>query len=186
MISQKQLTANQNNASKSTGPRSKKGKEVVAQNAIKHGLRTEKLIIDSESEENFDLHQDQMLEDLKPACPTELMLADRIVELSWRLQRANRFRTAAFSSLQKRAVPTKLDKLLKSVQGQEPPPEEPDLGDIIVNDFKGTRVLERLLMYERRIENSLRKMMLDFQRLKLLRQYQSMTAAEQSCQENDC
>jgi hypothetical protein len=174
MISEKQLIANRNNAQSSTGPRSTKGKAAAAQNSLKHGLRTDKTVIDTESQLDFDHHQAQMLAELAPDGPTELMLADRIVELSWRLRRANRFRTAAFSSLQKRSAPTKLDKLLRSVQGQDPPSTEPDLGDIIVNDFKTTRVLERLLMYERRIENSLRKMMLDFQRIKLLRQYETL------------
>jgi hypothetical protein len=174
VISEKQLIANRNNAQSSTGPRTGKGKTAVAQNAIKHGLRTDKIVIDSESQLDFDHHQAQMLAELAPQGHTESILVQRIVELTWRLQRANRFRTAAFNSLQRSSAPTKLDKLLRSVQGQDPPSTEPDLGDIIVNDFKTTRVLERLLMYERRIENSLRKIMLDFQRLKLLRQYETL------------
>jgi hypothetical protein len=178
MISEKQLTANQNNALRSTGPRTGKGKAAAAQNSLKHGLRTDKTVLNTESQLDFDHHQTQLLAELAPDGPTERVLADRIVELSWRLARANRFRTAAFNSLQKSSAPTKLDKLRRSVQGLAPPPAEPDLGDIIVNDFKTTRILERLLMYERRIENSLRKMMLDFQRIKLLRQYEAFTTPQ--------
>jgi hypothetical protein len=180
LATQKQLIANRKNAQSSTGPKTEKGKAVVAQNAITHGLRTTKLIITSESEEQFDLHKSQLIAELNPNGPTERILARRIVILSWRLERAERFRNAAFDALEKKAAPTKMDKLLRSVQGLPGFAPEPDLGDIIVNDFKNTRVLERLLMYERRIENSLRKMLLDFQRQKLLRQYQSMTTPEET------
>ena len=39
------------------------------------------------------------------------------------------------------------------------------LGRLAVKDFANARVLDRLLMYERRIENSLYKTLLEFQRL---------------------
>ncbi len=43
------------------------------------------------------------------------------------------------------------------------------LGSIAVRDFSETRVLDRLIMYERRIENSLYKTVLELQRLQFLR-----------------
>jgi hypothetical protein len=38
MATQAQILANRRNAQKSTGPRTEKGKAVVSQNAVKHGL----------------------------------------------------------------------------------------------------------------------------------------------------
>ena len=43
------------------------------------------------------------------------------------------------------------------------------LGRMAIKDFANARVLERLLMYERRIEHSLYKTILEFQRLHLIR-----------------
>jgi hypothetical protein len=52
-------------------------------------------------------------------------------------------------------------------------PEESDpelaLGRLAIKDFSNSRVLERLLMYERRIESSLYRTMLELQRLNLIK-----------------
>ena len=45
MATAKQLLANKNNARKSTGPKSAVGKLKSSQNAIKHGLSTEKFMV---------------------------------------------------------------------------------------------------------------------------------------------
>jgi len=46
-VSEKQLIANRQNAQKSTGPKTDKGKVVVGNNAVKHGLYNDNVIIDS-------------------------------------------------------------------------------------------------------------------------------------------
>jgi len=38
MVSQAKIRSNRQNAQRSTGPKTQKGKEIVAQNALKHGL----------------------------------------------------------------------------------------------------------------------------------------------------
>jgi len=43
------------------------------------------------------------------------------------------------------------------------------LGRLAIRDFSNARVLDRLLMYERRLENSLYKTLLEFQRLNIVR-----------------
>ena len=71
-----------------------------------------------------------------------------------------------------------LAKLTKSIvfKGQDWPQEDatqsdPDLalGRLAIKDFSNARVLERLLMYERRIENSMYKTLLELQRLNLIK-----------------
>jgi hypothetical protein len=179
MATQKQLIANRNNASKSTGPKTQKGKALASQNSLKHGLFTAENVINEESKDAFDLHQEQMLAELAPQGPTELLLAERIITLSWRLSRINRFRTETINDLQN---PTKspLQKLLRSIN--QPTCPEPVEGRpaqttsatktsrMIIKDFNNGKVLERLLMYERRIENSLYRTMNEYQRLKLIKQ----------------
>ena len=55
----------------------------------------------------------------------------------------------------------------------QPAPSIPDskliLGKIAIKDFSNARVLDRLLMYERRIEHSLFKTILELQRMQLMR-----------------
>jgi hypothetical protein len=55
--------------------------------------------------------------------------------------------------------------------GRHPQAEDGDLvlGRLAVKDFSNARVLERLLMYERRIEHSLYKTILELQRLHIMR-----------------
>jgi len=53
MITQKQIKANRQNAQLSTGPRTKRGKEIIAQNALKHGVFCKQILLEGES--NFAL-----------------------------------------------------------------------------------------------------------------------------------
>jgi hypothetical protein len=178
MATNAQILANRLNALKSTGPRSIEGKSVVSQNAVKHGLRAEQDVITSESEADFDLYRRQLLDELNPVTPVESMLAERIVALSWRLKRAGRFQNQAIDTLHANLTNDPVKKLTQSlyqsILGQSP--DNADgyngqlaLGRLVVKDFSNERVLDRLLMYERRIEHSLFKSILEFQRLNIVR-----------------
>jgi len=178
MATEAQLLANRRNAQKSTGPRTDEGKAAVSQNALRHGLTASRDVISSESQDQFDLYRDQFLAELDPAGPVESMLAERIVALSWRLKRVGHIQNQAIDALNADNTPSPLAKLTQSLfsKGLSRPqdgPSVPDdtlaLGRMAVKDFSNTRVLERLLMYERRIENSLHKTLLEIQRLNLVR-----------------
>ncbi len=99
MISEKQLLANQQNALRSTGPRSAAGKSSASQNAIRHGLRAEHTVIPGEDPEEFNRFRQMMLDDLAPAGALEVMLADRIVAAIWKLHRAGRVETELFKEM---------------------------------------------------------------------------------------
>jgi len=178
MATEAQLLANRRNAQKSTGPRTDEGKAAVSQHALRHGLTASRDVISSESQDQFDLYRDQFLAELDPAGPVESMLAERIVALSWRLKRVGHIQNQAIDALNADNTPSPLAKLTQSLfsKGLSRPqdgPSVPDdtltLGRMAVKDFSNTRVLERLLMYERRIENSLHKTLLEIQRLNLVR-----------------
>jgi len=178
MATEAQILANRRNAQNSTGPRSPEGKSIVSQNAVKHGLTAAHDIISSESQADFDLYRDQFLTELAPTSPMESMLAERIVSLSWRLKRTGNIQNQTIDALNARNTPSPLSKLAQSLlskgrdQSQNAPSESaPDLtlGRLAVKDFSNTRILERLLMYERRIENSLYKTILELQRLNLIK-----------------
>ena len=178
MATDAQILANRRNARKSTGPRTPEGKAVVSQNAVKNGLSAHQDVISFESQAEFDLYRDQMLEELSPASPMESMLAERIVSLSWRLKRAGRIQNQVIDALNQDNTSSPLAKLTQSLffKGQDQPLEHPSksapelaLGRLAIKDFANARVLDRLLMYERRIEHSLYRTLLEFQRLHLIR-----------------
>ena len=83
-----QITANKKNSQKSTGPRTPEGKAAVSQNARKHGLFASTTMMKGEDQGQFDLNREAMLGEMRPVGPAESMLATRIVNLAWRLKRA--------------------------------------------------------------------------------------------------
>jgi hypothetical protein len=177
MATEAQILANRRNALKSTGPRTHEGRAAVSQNAVKHGLSAQNDVICSENHAEFDLHRAQILEELAPETPMESVLARRIVSLSWRLKRAVHFQNQAIDALNAPKTTSlyrlKKSRLLKR-QGLSPTETSKSssalaLGRLAVKDFANARVLDRLLMYERRIEHSLYKTLLELQRLSLVK-----------------
>ena len=178
MATQSQIQANRLNALKSTGPQTTQGRAVASQNSLKHGLSTQKPVITGESQADFDLYKDQMLTELNPLGPMESMLADRVISLSWRLKRSVHFQNQAIdamlqpntSPLAKLAQSFHLPLPNRSTPDQNPADDPLALGRAAIDDLSDARVLERLLMYERRLEHSLYKTILEIQRLNLIRQ----------------
>jgi hypothetical protein len=150
MATEAQIEANRANAQKSTGPRTPEGKAVVSRNAITHGLLARAGVLPGEDAQEFQAHREGLLQQLRPGSSLEEVLAQRIVDLSWRLQRAARDQDVAYAAL--------YQKYLED----QPEPAEPDaghaaLGRMIVEDFCGEAILERLQRYERRIESGFYK-----------------------------
>ena len=104
MATEKQIAANRRNAKKSTGPRTKQGKAISSKNALKHGLLSHKTVIPTESQAEFDLHRDHLLNELSPVGPTEAILAQRIVDLSWQLKCIARVKAAIINTMDKEAA----------------------------------------------------------------------------------
>ncbi len=173
MATEARVAANRANAQKSTGPRTPEGKETASQNALKHGLFAREGVIRGEDQDEFEIHRERLLAQLNPVGPLEEILADRIVDLSWRLKRAVQDQSEAFAALYERQTagteePGTADLLIGSSQ-------ESQSGDwrsraemisrMILEDFSGNAVLERLLRYERRIESSLYRTLTQLRRV---------------------
>ncbi len=150
MATEAQIEANRANAQKSTGPRTPEGKAVVSQNAITHGLLARAGVIPGEDEHEFAAHRDGLRQQLRPGAPLEEVLADQIVDCSWRLKRAARDQEVAYAALYEKYMEDQ-------PQSREPDAWQAALGRMIVADFCGAAVLERLQRYERRIETSFYK-----------------------------
>src|SRR5918994_3812410 len=74
------------------GPKTEAGKEVARWNATRHGIRSPAPVIPGlEKAEDWEEHRDGVLESLSPEGRLELVLAERVALLSWRLHRVTRF-----------------------------------------------------------------------------------------------
>ena len=109
--------------------------------------------------------------------PMEEMLAQRIVGLSWRLRRAERLQTAAFDKIETPTEPSAAHAVGGGFQDARPAgrielasagpgADGPGGPRKAVQDFNQERVLDRLLVYERRIENSLYRTMAELRKLR--------------------
>jgi len=178
MATQAQIDGNRQNAKKSTGPKTAKGKQVVARNAIKHGLCSLEAVIHGEEQEEYERHREAFLGELKPVGVMENMLAMRIVSLIWRLRRAE--------MMQNQAIDYKIVKVCDDTHFQMSQQLLPkairqnfaemrelgshlDLGRALFRDLSNQRVIERLLMYERRIESSMFRTMRELNKLQKAR-----------------
>jgi hypothetical protein len=193
MASKAQVTANRENARKSTGPRTDEGKAVVSKNAVKYGLFAKEVIIFGEDPADYDALHDAILAELAPSGVMEILLAERVVSLTWRLHRVERLMSEVINELidkrLKDPFPEIADNLAKEMLGEQYPGvklpyadgEKPDLsfGKAVIRDYSNSRVIERLSLYERRIENSLFKTISELERRKLMRQIEIEEAPDE-------
>jgi hypothetical protein len=74
------------------GPKTEAGKEVARWNATRHGIRSPAPVIPGlEKAEDWDDHRDGVLESLSPEGHLELVLAERVALLAWRLHWVTRY-----------------------------------------------------------------------------------------------
>ena len=116
---------------------------------------------------------------LVPAGMVESMLAERIVSLSWRLQRAERMQNEVFDDMIESEVtnPSARDSRERHCYNEGISSDDPRfasdhlaLGRIATSDWAYYRILDRLLLYERRIENSLYKTINRLKQYQVIRQ----------------
>ncbi len=186
MTTEAQINANRENAEKSTGPRTAEGKAVVSQNAVKHGLFADATVVNGESQAEYDLCRDTFLAEIRPVGAIESMLVERFVSLSWRLRRAERMQSEAIDNLIIHAADS--DKITRSMLSggarqmladSETLERDLSLGLAAVNDFSSYRALDRMMLYERRLESSMIRTMKEIKRLNILRRIERENEVEQ-------
>ena len=172
MSTKAQIKANQQNAQKSTGPQTAEGKAVVSLNAVKHGIFAGS-VIQGEAPADYEAFHNQFLAELSPVGMVESVLAERVISLSWRLCRAVRMQNQSIDVMIALAETDSWQKMHreKTLDSQDPRAGGLDLllGWATRYDFSNSRVLDRLLLYERRIENSMVRMMKELKRFQVMR-----------------
>jgi hypothetical protein len=96
MTSLKQIEANQLNALKSTGPRTKEGKQRSRQNALRHGLTAETVITALENAADYQVFVKHIASDYQARTTAERELVSRLASLLWRLRRSTSIETGLF------------------------------------------------------------------------------------------
>jgi hypothetical protein len=93
MTSLKQIEANRRNALRSTGPRTEQGKQRASQNAVRHGLTAETVIVPLEDAADYQAFEQAVTADYDAETAVERELVLRLVSLLWRLRRATSIET---------------------------------------------------------------------------------------------
>ena len=131
--SQIRVKVNRINAKKSTGPKTAEGKRSVRHNAVRHGLYSHDIIINSphlkESAAEYDRLLASLIVELKPAGLFQQCLVRRIADCLWRLRRVTRAETAEISRhLEHVDTDLRLDVSYRSVIRADPdqPYDSPD------------------------------------------------------------
>jgi hypothetical protein len=120
-------SASRRNGAKSRGPKTAEGKTRSAQNALKHGLRSQKhVVLPGESAAEFAALETALLEELAPEGALQSVLAARIARAAWRLERAERIEAGLFEHY---------------LRGDR------NLGVALIRDGNGARAFDTLLRY---------------------------------------
>ena len=90
----KAAAASRINGSKSQGPITPEGKAKSAQNSLKHGLTSSRVVLPGESQEAFDQLEASLLDTLKPATDFERELVREMTSARWRLRRIEEMESA--------------------------------------------------------------------------------------------
>jgi len=164
---EKQRRANRRNAQKSTGPKTNEGKQMSAQNAVRHGLRTQEIIIDSphlkESREDYDSLLASLIEELKPQTAFQEFLVQRIANCLWRSRRAIRAESAQIAC-QLDSVDRELDRnaridqwLNRRAPRDVTPEDEARARSIIIGrkSIPSSNASFNILRYEMRLDRQL-------------------------------
>jgi hypothetical protein len=155
MTSEKKAQANRRNALKSTGPKTPEGKAAVRLNALRHGLRSEEILLPGEDEEALRELDEYLRAELQPVGELENLLIDRVVAAYWRLRRLGRVEAGIF-------IQESLGDLVNS--------NASTLGlSFIRGDGNGANAFSKLSRYEAGIERGLYKALHELQRLQAAR-----------------
>lgn len=149
MTTEKQQLTNFQNAQLSTGPKTRQGKAVASQNALRHGLLSKDLILKDESAVEFDHFRKGIYHTVAPFGCLEEALVEKIVSSAWRFRRLIKAEKDLFEETDDFCI------------------SEPKFADAFCRrNGSSMQVLSR---YESSIEKSFYKAMHELQRLQAIR-----------------
>jgi hypothetical protein len=133
------------------------------------------------------LHRRGLLAEWQPAGVTESIVAERLVNLTWRLERAQRMQNQIIDYLGINELRQYRANLFAerykeahgvSMQDAGVPADHLLLGRLAVVDWSDCKVLDKMMLYERRIENSMYRTMHELEKLQKARKDEQQSAKE--------
>ena len=163
-VSLKKLEANRKNALRSTGPRTRKGKEAVKRNALKHGILAREIVIPGKEDAvEFSRLHAWLRKDKQPKGFLEEMLVENIVICYWRLRRVLRSEMGEIQKEQNVDEDSKKLDLLRN--GGEEQEDSASAPVIISSCLPSREAADKLLRYGITIERQLHWAMSQLERL---------------------
>src|ERR1035438_6628565 len=98
MSSAAQIVANIENAKHSTGPTTEAGKATSSQNALKHGLTAQTILLPGEDEAAYRKMCAGIFEAWAPAYEIEIQLVQNLCDTQWRINRCARLEAGILSA----------------------------------------------------------------------------------------
>src|SRR5271165_5237681 len=90
----KRAQASRSNGARSRGPKTVDGKDHSRFNALKHGMRARTAFLPGEDPAAFQARRDAWTAQLQPRDDLERLLVERLVQVSWQLDRVDRAQAA--------------------------------------------------------------------------------------------
>jgi len=103
-VSDRKRAANRANSRKSTGPRTEAGRARARHNALKHGLRSELVVLPTEDPAGFEAILGTWFDDWRPPTDARRVLVERAAAGAWRLRRCVQLETDRLAGLGRDAV----------------------------------------------------------------------------------
>lgn len=133
-MSAKAQTA-RNNGARSQGPITPEGKAISARNSTKHGLSGGQVVLEHESQEDFDRLLASILGHFTPVGAAEEDLLQEMAAARWRLRRIDEMETAVFT--------TAIRRQMEALGPDADPREARTLAYVDVAESKSFRMLSR-------------------------------------------
>lgn len=175
MTSEKRIAANRQNALKSTGPKTARGKAIAKMNALKHGLLSSQVLIAGEKARDLAELGQLLRAELRPVGMLDQILVDRIVAGVWRLKRCLRLEAQVIEHEEASVKPFSEDYLT----GVRTPRTTEEMGHLRAMHVTGEgERLERLMRYESAIERQVYKALAELERLQNARREEQASRAD--------
>ena len=118
MSSNRRLESSRANGAKSRGPNTIQGRHAVALNAVTHGLSAKTVVLQNESQEEYDVELLNYLDHFRPQDMLEQNLVLQLAAASWRLARYAGVESGLFNEKMRQQA-TWLDKERPNIQDCE-------------------------------------------------------------------
>jgi hypothetical protein len=169
LATERQILANQQNAAKSSGPKTAQGKVVSSKNAVKFGLRTLALLPD-EDKIAYESFAEEYYSYLQPEGPVETSLVDEMIRCDWwRQQRFVQVETQLLADAMKKELTVQEEVARIGLT------EDKQISSAFAA-FRSQGALERLQRYAATYDNKYYRALHELMRLQAVRRGQKVAA----------